>query len=98
MAVRTVAQLAERVRSDPALKQEIQEDPVAALSRVAYTADPTFYRVAIGGLIGIIAFVILSSVVVQISTDEVIPDWLAALATTALGGLVGLFAPSPSEK
>lgn len=26
-----------------------------------------------------------------------LPDWAAALGTTALGGLVGLFAPSPAD-
>lgn len=98
MAARTVAQLAEQVKTDEDLLARIKADPETALAAAAYTSDPKFYRIAIGGLIGIITLVIIAAVLVQVADDSELPDWIAALATTALGGLVGLFAPSPTAE
>jgi len=98
MAARTVAELAEQVKTDDALLQRMKTDPEAALrAEAVYTSDQTFYRIAILGLIGIIFLVIVAAVVIQVADDAALPDWIAALATVALGGLVGLFAPSPSS-
>ena len=97
MAARSVSQLADQVKTDPQLRERIKADPEAVLREVAYTTDPKFWRIAIGGLIGIIVLVIVAAVVVQVADDAALPDWIAALATTALGGLVGLFAPSPTD-
>jgi hypothetical protein len=98
MALRTLNDLARQVQSDDALKEELKADPEAALAKqaAAYTQDPKFYRIAVVGLISIIALVIVSAVVVQIWKGKGLSDWESALATTALGGLVGLFAQPPS--
>lgn len=104
MAVRTVAELARQVQDDEVLKERIRADPVAALADAAYVSDPKFYRIAIGGLIGIIVLVLLGTFLAEVwavpagQQDKSLPDWVSAVATTALGGLVGLFAPSPVEK
>lgn len=90
--------LAVRVQTDDAFKAEIKADPEAVLAKeaaAAYRTDPKFYRIAIVGLVLIIVLVIVSAIVVQIWKGENLSDWISALATTALGGLVGLFAPSP---
>ena len=100
MATKSLMDLAQQVQTDESLKTELRTDPEAALAKqaAAYTSDPKFYRIAISGLIGIIVIVIVASVVVQIWEDDALSEWVAALATTALGGLVGLFAPSPTAK
>jgi uncharacterized membrane protein YhaH (DUF805 family) len=101
MASKSIMDLAQQVETDEVLKNELKNDPEATLAKqaaAAYTSDPQFYRIAIIGLIGIIALVIVSAVVVQIWKDKSLSDWESALATTALGGLVGLFAPSPTGK
>jgi uncharacterized membrane protein YhaH (DUF805 family) len=101
MATKSIMDLAKQAETDEALRNELKNDPEAALAKqaaAAYTSDPAFYRIAIIGLIGIIALVIVSAVVVQIWKDTGLSDWESALATTALGGLVGLFAPSPAGK
>lgn len=100
MAARTIQELSRDLQSDPQLEQEIKTNPKATLEREAraFTGDQKFYRIAIVGLITIILVVVVSAIVVQIWKGENLSDWISALATTALGGLVGLFAPSPSEK
>jgi hypothetical protein len=104
MAARTVTELAKQVEGDPALQNRMKEDPVAALREAAaYVRDPRFYRIAIVGLIGIILLAICSAVVLELwnvpkgEEEKSLPDWASTLAATAMGGLVGLFAPSPTE-
>jgi hypothetical protein len=93
-------ELAQQVQDNPELKRELSADPAAALTKQAaekaYTSDPQFYRIAVIGLISIIVLVVISAIVVQVWKGEPLSDWISALATTALGGLVGLFAPSPT--
>src|ERR1044072_1443089 len=104
MALRTVAQLAEQVKNDPALASKIKEDPVSALTAAAYVSDPKFYRMAIGGLIALILVVAIGGVVVELWEDgkdepaKSLPDGVLALGTTALGVLGGLFITSPNDK
>ena len=101
MASKTVSELAEEAQQDPDLKAKLEADPVGTLEEhseaPAFQNDAIFYRMAILGLIGIIVLVILAAVALQLATDETLPSWQSALATTALGGLVGLFAPSPTN-
>ena len=100
MAIRTIEDLAEQVKTDDTLKQELKTDPEAALEKraAAYISDPKFYRIAVGGLIGIIVLVVVCAVALDLWKDRDLSDWMSALATTALGGLVGLFAEPPSGK
>jgi hypothetical protein len=99
MAEMTVSELALEAATNPALQQELKTDPAATLAKnaAAFQSDRKFYRIAIIGLISIIVLVIVSAIVVQIWKGEGLASWLSAVATTALGGLVGLFAPSPAE-
>ena len=100
MATKSVVDLAQEVATNPTLKSELKDDPEAALAKqaaAAYTSDPKFYRIAMIGLISIIVLVVVSAIVVQVWKGENLSDWISALATTALGGLVGLFAPPPSS-
>jgi uncharacterized integral membrane protein len=100
--MRTVADLVDSIKADSDLEQRIKSDPVQALSKLAYTADKTFYRYAIVGLIIVILAVIVSAAVMGVwavpeGNDPLsLPDGIIALGATAIGGLVGLFAPSPT--
>jgi hypothetical protein len=102
MAEQSLAEFAQDVKADPDLMKRLQADPVGTLeatAAAAYTKDRDFYRIAIAGLIGIILIVIVAAVILQLKNPaRTLPDWTSALATTALGGLVGLFAPSPTGK
>jgi hypothetical protein len=100
MAEKTVNELVQEMQQDPALQQKLQADPVGTLQAqaAAFTKDRDFYRIAIVGLISIIILVILAAVILQLQNPaKTLPDWTSALATVALGGLVGLFAPSPAK-
>jgi uncharacterized membrane protein len=98
----SLSELAEQVQTDPELKQELVADPEGVLAKqalapAAYTSDVKFYRIAMIGLISIIVLIIVVAAVTQIWKEKAISDWQSALATTALGGLVGLFAPPPGK-
>ena len=101
MAERTIASFADEVKKDPGLRDELAADPAGTLAKYAYTGDRTFYRIAIYGLVGVVLIGLLGAIVLEVwavgpdQPRHSLPDWAAALATTALGGLVGLFAPSP---
>lgn len=97
MAAAEIQDLAKRVQDDDELKQALKTDPEAALKKEAkaaavYRSDAKFYRIAVIGLIAIILLVVVTAITVQIWKEEQVSDWIAALGTTALGGLVGLFA------
>ena len=103
MAARSVAQLASMVQQDPALADEMKADPAKTLAKYAYASDQNFFRIAIVGLIAIIILIIVAAFVLEMvnvprgQPEKSLPDWIAALAPVALGGLVGLFAPSPVQ-
>ncbi len=95
MTEKALIDLAQEVKTNDALAREMKADPQAALVKqaAAYADDRTFYRIAIVGLVGVIVLTLISAVVVQVWKGETVSDWESALATTALGGLVGLLAP-----
>jgi hypothetical protein len=99
VASKALLDLAAQAQDDEVLKNELKSDPAGALVKqaAAFESDKTFYRIAIGGLIGLIALVIICAVVLQIWKGDDLSDWISALATTALGAVVGLFAPSPTS-
>ncbi len=96
-----------KLATDPAFKVAMQDDPATALKsdqakqavgggRPAYLSDTKFYRWAIVGLLGLIVVIALFGFVVEVGwSDKQLPGWMTALATTALGAVIGVFAPSP---
>ena len=104
MAAKSVAQLLEQVRKDPALEAKLKEDPVGALSDAAYVSDPKFYRMAIGGLIALILLVAVGGLVAELwevgkgQPKKSLPDGVLAMGTTALGVFGGLFISPPTDR
>jgi hypothetical protein len=96
----TLSKLADDVAKDDGLRQKMQTDPEGALRQAAaaYQSDPAFYRIAIIGLMAIVVLVIVCAVVLQLVGKGTLPDWISAIGTTVVGGVVGLFAPSPADK
>jgi hypothetical protein len=99
--------LAERVESDPGFRDRMASDPAATLQsstaqatvRGAFSTDVKFYRIAVIGLIGLILLVVAFAFVLEVGWgNKALPDWITALATTALGAVVGVFAPSPVSR
>ena|SRR5258707_14920449 len=95
--------LAGRVKADPALQGTGSGDALAdeitnlADKSVAYRGDVWFYRVVVGAL----GFAIVLSLVlafVLILYDKSGLDFFTAIGSASVGGLVGLFAPSPVSK
>lgn len=93
-------QLADLVAEDPDLQNEIKQDPVATLQRLAkpLESDVWIYRlvVIILGLtmLGVVAGVFALKVVDQ---NIAIPDALVAIGSASVAALAGLLAPFPSK-
>jgi hypothetical protein len=55
--------------------------------------------IAVTGLIGLILVVVVFAFVLEVGwAEKSLPDWITALATTALGAVVGVFAPAPVSR
>ena len=100
-----ITEMIQKAESNDAFRAELASDPVAALEKAnaAYTSDREFYRIVVIGLLVIIVLIV--SLAGYLATLDVpqgqepkeIPDWISAIATVAVGGLVGLFATPPGK-
>lgn len=98
-AVRTLSALARQVESlstiDAATKAQMTEDIEQAKDEFkAYERDVWFYRIVVGTL-GSAALLIIVAVTVLLFNNITGFDALTAIGSAAIGGLVGLLAPSP---
>jgi hypothetical protein len=95
----TATDLAELVRADPDLQEEVKKDPVETLERLSRPLenDLWIYRIVVGTLAFSILAVIVASTVIVLTQDADVPDVLVAIGTGAIGALAGLLAPVPSR-
>lgn len=97
----SATQLATWVAEDPALRQEVANDPVGTLQRLArpLDADVWIYRIVVL-LLGatILAVVIGAFILVVNKNNAQVPDALLALGSGALGALAGLLTPISRSK
>jgi hypothetical protein len=95
----TATDLADLVRADPDLQEEVKKDPVEALERLSrpLESDLWIYRIVVGTLAFSILAVIIASTVIVLAQDAAVPDVLVAIGTGAIGALAGLLAPVPSR-
>lgn len=96
--VRYVAELADRIESDPELRRQLQEDPVNTLRAMAehpLETDVWIYRLVVIFLGSVAVIAALGGIWIG-SSGAQIPDLLTALGSAAIGALAGLLAPSPT--
>ena len=99
-------QMVRIVEQDPARLAALKADPLAALQSLrdealsqvpVYFSDPWLYRMAVV-VLGALALIAALGSVVLVNADKTTPEVLVALGSAAVGALVGLFAPSPTQK
>ena len=91
------------VRNDPALAAAIQADPIRGMEQAAEQAklyskegDQFIYRTVVIVLsVTLLITVVGVLLLTLLGKDYPVPTEVVALGSTALGGLVGLLAPSP---
>lgn len=86
-----------KTTSDPI--QLLQQTATDAMirSNPAYLGDRPFYRIVVG-VLGLLALIAAIGSIWLVAVSKMIPEVLVALGSTAVGALVGLFAPSPTSK
>jgi hypothetical protein len=98
--VETVEDLAELVRTDPALAKEIQSRPAEAIAELAapLERDVWIYRIVVGALSLVAVLSIVGAIVVAVGTNDTqVPDAVVALGSAAVGALAGLLAPQAAK-
>ena len=104
--IRSASKMVDIFKVDPQLRSKLKDpDPIPVLqeaavraeSSVPYRYDKLLYRIAICvlGLLALLAGI--GSIVITMSGRAQVPDVLVALGSAAVGALVGLFAPAPSN-
>jgi len=63
----------------------------------AYENDPTFYRIVVIGAL-LILLIALVGLIHLLNISNTNTETLSVIVTTLIGGLIGLFAPSPTGK
>ena len=58
------------------------------------TEDPLLYRLVVGAL-GLVALIAVLGLLVLAAIGKAVPEGVVAMGGAAIGGLVGLLAPSP---
>jgi len=100
-------QMVKMFESDNALLERLKTDPLPVIQETAkkveegnvpaYVGDRWLYRIAVI-VLGSLALIAAIGSVVLVSNGKTTPEVLVALGSAAVGALVGLFAPSPSNK
>jgi len=96
MTYRSTPDLLAAVKSSAQLQSDLKADPIGALEKMTMTGvlpDTWIYRLVIVAL----ALTIFATAGGAIYLGDKTPQSLVALGSTALGGLVGLLAPSPRQ-
>ena len=83
---------------------QVRQDTAQAIDEIAEAFSPVpdnwIYRMVVGGLVLTVLIVVTGSIMKYDPNPEnhvALPAALIALGSTALGGLVGLLAPSPAK-
>lgn len=95
--IQSVRELLDEVKRDPALEQEIKNDPAGALARLAAPIpDTKVYRIVVTAL-GLAVLIALIGSIILVYKDKTNLEVLTALGSAAVGALAGLLAPSPTN-
>lgn len=97
-SVRSARELALRVAADPALAEEVKQNPAEAIARVASAQipDTMIYRMVVGAL-GLAVLIAILGSIVLVAFNKTAPDATVAMGSAAVGALAGLLAPSPRQ-
>jgi hypothetical protein len=95
--IATIEQLAEAVRSDPALAARVRENPAEVLAGMAspLDSDVWIYRLVVGALALAVLITVVGAILLAMQ-GRAVPDVLLAIGSGAVGALAGLLAPSPA--
>jgi|SRR5581483_1859916 len=94
-----VESLAERVARDPALEQQLKDNPRGTLHDLAdrpLDTDVWIYRIVVISLALAMLISLISAIALAYSGKS-IPDGVIAIGSMATGALAGLLAPSPMK-
>lgn len=80
--------------ADPAFKSQLEDDPIAMLSKMPLQTDVWIYRIVVICL-GLISIGALVGDMTLAAYGKIIPEGAIALGSTALGAIGALLAPSP---
>lgn len=98
--VRTMSQLASKLRTDPELATEFANNAPDILEEVHANRIPnnTVYKIVVGSLGLALLFCVLGVIFLAWNNQaDKIPDMLVATAAAAVGALAGLLAPQPNS-
>lgn len=89
--------LRERLKNEADPLPIIQEAANTAEQQFSWQEDKVLYRVAVG-VLGTLALIAAIGSIVLVALAQTTPEVLVSLGSAAVGALVGLFAPSPSNR
>jgi hypothetical protein len=95
--IETIGQLAEALRSDPALAARVRENPAETIAGLAspLQSDVWIYRLVVGALALAVLITLVGAILLALQ-GRAVPDVLLAIGSGAVGALAGLLAPSPA--
>jgi hypothetical protein len=91
-----VSEVVDAAANNPALKAQLENDPIGTLSALPLQSDVWIYRVVVGAL-GFVAITAIVGGLVLAAYGKTTPEGVIALGSTALGAIAGLLAPSPGR-
>jgi len=103
--LRSADQIVKMVKLDPARLAALKADPIPELEKLsteakeavpppAYLGDVWLYRIAVS-VLGLLTLIAALGSIILVAAGRTTPEVLVALGSAAIGGLVGLFVPSP---
>jgi hypothetical protein len=103
---RSADEMVRIVTADPQRLDALKANPLPELQKLSdeakvavlpWTVDIALYRIAVG-VLGALALLAAIGSIVLVIAGKTTPEVLIALGSSAVGALVGLFAPSPTGK
>lgn len=94
-----IQEVNEMVKADPALKTQLEEDPVGVLQTMGampLQSDVWIYR-AVVTFLGLISLTAIVGGIGLAIYGKTTPEGVISLGSVALGAIAGLLAPSPSR-
>lgn len=98
--VQLASELASLAAQDPAIADEIRQDPARAIAKYSQTplqTDRWIYRLVVIGLGLTILLSVGGGIYLAATGTQETPEILIALGSASVGALSGLLAPSPTK-
>jgi len=104
--IRSADQMLNMVMADPTRLDALKADPLPELEKLRaeakkevpeYIRDRMVYRIAVA-VLGLLTLIAAIGSIILVLGGQTTPEVLVALGSTAVGALVGLFAPSPASE